>query len=170
MKRGINMKSVFWASTIFLFALNIVGIIIFRNNIRWSKFTFLNILIFIGLFLRGVDAYTKKEERYLFNPDFGFLFNRTKYNFLTRQQLNDFYTKAILYFAILPFYLPLAVFSHKYVHSLWSILLVFLSIYVVPIVNLIKKFAKIRKRKFKHALWEKEKEEQEKREELGDWK
>lgn len=169
MKQKLNIKTIFWSSTAFFFILNILGIIIFRNNARLSINSFGATLIFILLFIQGIVAYSRKDDRLLFvGKHYTGRFYR--YNQPTQQQLKDFYIQATIYFAILPFYLPLAVFSSKDVHSLWSLLLLFIHIFAIAGVDIRKAMIERKERKIKEALLEKEKEEQEKREELGYWK
>ena len=78
--------------------------------------------------------------------------------------------KATIYFAILPFYLPLAVFSSDESHFLWSLLLLFIHVFAILGIDIRKMIIEIKERKAKEAILEKEKKEQEKREELGHWK
>ena len=169
MKRKINMRSIFWSSTVFLFVLNIVGILIFRNNIRLSANSGIATFIFIVLFMRGIFAYTGKNDQYLILKRY--VSNKfNKYNWPSQHQLKDFYIKATLYFAIIPFYLPLAAFSSKTVHTLWSLLLLFISQFAVAGVEIAKMMIHRKEIKIKEASLKKEKEEQERREELGHWK
>lgn len=169
MKQKPNMKTVFWGSTIFLFAFNIVGMIIFRNKVRLSTNSLVAMLIFISLFIQGIVAYSKKDDQLLFASKY-YTGRFYRYNRPTQQQLKDFYIKATIYFAILPFYLPLAVFSSKDVHSLWCLLLLFIHIFAIAGIDIRKMIVAKKKEKIKEANWEKEKEEQKKREELGYWK
>ena len=169
MKQKPDMRTVFLSSTALLFAFNIVGIIIFRNNIIMSVNTFVATSIFVLLLIQGIIAYSKKDDQLLFGSKY-YTGRFYRYNRPTQQQLKDFYIKAIIYFAILPFYLPLAVFSSKDVHSLWSLLLLFIHIFAIAGVDIRKAMIERKERKIKEALLEKEKEEQEKREELGYWK
>ena len=169
MKQNRNMKTIFWSSTVFFFILNIVGIIIFKNNATLSINSLCAIFIFIILFIQGIVAYSKKDDKLLFaGKHYTGRFYR--YNRPTQQQLKDFYIKATIYFALLPFYLPLAVFSSKDVHSLWSLLLLFIHVFAIVGIDIRKMMIERKERKTKEALLEKEKEEQEKREELGYWK
>lgn len=169
MKREINMRSIFWSSTVFLFAINIVGIILFRNNIRLSTNSLIAMLIFVVLFIRGIFAYTSKNDQYLLlKRHVSNKFN--KYNWPSQQQLKDFYIEATLYFAILPFYLPLAAFSSQNVHTLWCLLLLFISQFALVGIEIRKILLERKERKIKDTILEKEKTDQEKHEELGCWK
>ena len=112
MKQKLNIKTVFWSSTVFFFILNIVGIIIFRNNVRLSINSLCATLIFILLFIQGIGAYSKKDDKLLFESKH-YTGRFYRYNRPTQQQLKDFYIKATIYFAILPFFLPLAMFLSK---------------------------------------------------------
>ena len=126
-------------------------------------------MVFILLLIQGIVAYSQKDEKRFFASKY-YTGRFYRYNRPTQQQLKDFYIKAILYFAILPFYLPLAVFSSKDVHSLWSLLLLFIHIFAIAGVDIRKTMIERKEQKTKEALLEKEREEQEKREELGYWK
>ena len=169
MKQKPNIKTIFWSSTAFFFIFNIVGIIIFKNNVRLSINTLVATLIFILLFIQGMVAYSKKDDKLLFAGKY-YTGRFYRYNRPTQQQLKDFYIKAILYFAILPFYLPLAVFSSNDSHSLWSIVLLLIHIFAIGGVDIRKMIIERKEEKRKESLLEKEKKEQEKREEMGYWK
>ena len=169
MKQKPNIKTIFWSSTAFFFIFNIVGIVIFRNHIRLSINSFLATFIFIVMLLRGIFAYSGKNDRYLLLRKYvSSKFN--KYSWPTREQLKDFYIKATIYFAVLPFYLPIAVFSSKNSHSLWCLLLLLVSQFAIVGIEIRKMMLAKKERKTKATLLEKEREEQEKREELGHWK
>ena len=169
MKQHLNIRIIFWTSTAFFFIFNIVGIIIFKNNVRLSINTLVATLIFIVLLLRGIFAYSGKNDQYLLLQKYvSSRFN--KYSWPTREQLKDFYIKATIYFAVLPFYLPLAVFSSKNSHSLWCLLLLFVPQFAIVGIEIRKMMLEKKERKTKATLLEKEREEQEKREELGYWK
>ena len=169
MKQNLNIKTIFWSSTLFFFVFNIVGIIIFRKNATLSINSLLVTVLFILLLIQGIVAYSQKDEmRFFASKNYTGRFYR--YNRPTQQQLKDFYIKATIYFALLPFYLPLAVFSSKDVHSLWSLLLLFIHVFAIVGIDIRKMMIERKERKTKEALLEKEKEEQEKREELGYWK
>ncbi|MBE6641705.1 MAG: hypothetical protein E7619_08965 [Ruminococcaceae bacterium] len=169
MKRKLNAKTVFWISTIALFVLNIAGIVIFRDHIRSSINSFVATFMLIVMLLRGVFAYSGKNDKYLFLRRYsGRKFN--KYNWPTGEQLKDFYIKATVYFAFLPFYLPLAAFSSKNAHCLWCLVLLFVPQFVIIGIEIRKMMIAIKESKIKDNILEKEKEEQERREELGRWK
>ena len=169
MKQNLNIKTIFWSSTLFFFVFNIVGIIIFRKNATLSINSLFATVVFILLLIQGIVAYSQKDERRFFASKY-YIGRFYRYNRPTQQQLKDFYIKATIYFAILPFYLPLAVFSSKDVHSLWSLLLLFIHIFAIAGVDIRKMMIEKKEQKTKEALLEKEKEEQERREELGYWK
>ena len=169
MKQKPNIKTIFWSSTAFFFILNILGIIIFRNNARLSINSFGATLIFVLLFIQGIFAYSEKDERRFF-PRKRYTGRFYRYNQPTQQQLKDFYIKATIYFAILPFYLPLAVFSSNNSHSLWIIVLLLIHIFAIEGVDIRKMIIERKEEKRKESLLEKEKKEQEKREEMGYWK
>ncbi len=168
--KKINMKTVFLCSTAIFFVLNIVGIVIFRNNINLSTSSFFAApLIFIFLLIRGIMACAEKNDRLLLlNKHYVSKFYR--YNRPTEQQLKDFYLKATIYFAVLPFYLPVALFSSKNTDSLWCLLLLFIPQFAIVGIEFAKMMLERKEMKLKEELWEKEKQEQEKREELGRWK
>ena len=169
MKQKLNIKSVFLSSTIFLFTINIVGLVIFGNNMKLSANTLLASSTFIVLLIRGILACIEKnDELLLLKKHYTNKFFR--YNRPTNRQLNDFYIKATIYFAILPFYLPLAAFSSKSVHCLWTVLLLFGTQFVIIGIDIRKMMLQMKERKIKDDIFQKEKEEQEKREELGRWK
>ena len=169
MKQNLNIRIIFWTSTAFFFIFNIVGIVIFRNHMRVSINSFLATFIFIVLLLRGIFAYSGKNDQYLLLQKYvSGRFN--KYSWPTREQLKDFYIKATIYFAVLPFYLPLAVFSSKNSHSLWCLLLLFVPQFAIVGIEIRKMILEKKERKTEATLLEKEREEQEKREELGYWK
>ena len=170
MKRKNNMKHIFWTSTVFLFALNIIGIIIFRNNISRSINTFLAPMFFILVLFKGLWAYGTKDEDHLLFKRWHGPSRFYKYNRPTQKQLNDFYFKATIYFAALPFYLPLAVFSSKDIHSLWTLLLLFLPQLAFIGMGINKTLKDVKSSKQKQEHLEKERKEQERKEELGPWK
>ena len=92
MKQKTNIKTFFWCLTAFFFIFNIVGIIIFKNNVRLSINTLVATLIFIVLLIRGIFAYSSKNDQYLLLQKYvrsGF----NKYSWPTREQLKDFYIK-----------------------------------------------------------------------------
>ena len=169
MKQKPNIKTIFWSSTAFFFIFNIVGIIIFKNNVRLSSNTLFATLIFIVLLLRGIFAYSGKNDQYLLLRKY-VISRFNKYSWPTREQLKDFYIKATIYFAVLPFYLPLAVFSSKNSHGLWCLLLLLVPQFAIVGIEIRKMMLEKKERKAKATLLEKEREEQEKREELGYWK
>ena len=169
MKQNLNIKTIFWSSTLFFFVFNIVGIIIFRKNATLSLNSLFATFIFIVMLLRGIAACVSKNDQYLLLGKYDIKkFN--KYSWPTREQLKDFYIKATIYFAVLPFYLPLAVFSSKNSHILWCLLLLLVHHFAIVGIEIRKMMLKKKERKAKATLLEKEREEQEKREELGYWK
>ena len=171
MEKAQKMKAIFWFSTAFLFLFNIVGVLIFRNNVRISTNTLGATSFFILTLIRGILAYVAKDE------DFLFVFRRSygtkhywRYNKPTSKALCDFYLCATVYFAAIPFYLPLAVFSSRDVHTLWSVLVLMVPQFFIIGFDMQKIKIEMKKRKIKEELLEKERQEQEKREELGRWK
>ena len=169
MKQKHNMSIIFLISTAFFFIINIVGIVIFKNHIGLSINSLVATILFIILCIRGILACIEKnDDLLLLSKHYVSKFYR--YNRPTKQQLEDFYIKATIYFAVLPFYLPLAVFSSKNSHSLWCLLLLFVPQFAIVGIEIRKMMIERKERKIKEALLEKEKEEQEKREELGYWK
>ena len=169
MIQKMKERTVFWILTVFLFAFNIVGIIIFRNKFSLSINTLVATTIFIILLIRGILACLEKNDR-LLTLSKHYTGKFYQYNRLTQQQVKDFYVNATIYFAVLPFYLPLAAFSSKNVHSLWSLLLLCIPQFAMAGIEIRKTMIERKERKNKDAILEKEKEEQEKREELGYWK
>ena len=167
--KKLNMRTVFLSSTIFLFALNIVVILIFRNNINVSVSSLIATTIFIILFIRGILACIEKNEQLLVLSKY-YTSKFYRYNQPTQKQLQDFYLKATIYFAVLPFYLPVAAFSTEYAHSAWCLLLAFIPQITMVGMEVRKMMIERKQRKIKEELLQKEKEEQEKREELGYWK
>ena len=169
MKRKINMRTVFWSSTIFLFAFNIIGILIFKDHIRVSTNTLAASLMFVGTMIRGVLALITKDDR-IFYTTHRVSERYYRYNRPTKDDLRELYFTATVYFAVIPFYLPLAAFSSKDVHILWSVLLFALPALVMT-GRLIPDIVKVNKQiKYERVLMHREKEEQEMREELGRWK
>ena len=169
MKRKINIKTVFWCSTIFLFAFNIIGILIFKDNIQTSANTLFASLLFLGTMIRGVLALITKDAR-IFYITHRVTEKYYRYNRPTEEDLRELYFTATVYFAVIPFYLPLAAFSSKDVHILWCVLL-FSIPPLVMIGRLIPDIVKMSKqKKLESALLQMEKAEQEKREELERWK
>lgn len=169
MKQKFNERAVFLISTVFFFVFNIIGILIFRNKIRLSINSLVATLMFIILLIRGILACFEKNDQLLFLSKH-YVSKFYKYNRPTQQQLKDFYIKATIYFAILPFYLPIAVFSFKNIHTSWCLLLLFIPQFAIVGIEIRKMMIERKERKIKEAILEKEKEEQEKREELGYWK
>ena len=166
MKQKPNIKTIFWSSTAFFFIFNIVGIIIFKNNVRLSINTLVATLIFIVLLLRGIFAYSGKNDQYLLLRKYvSSRFN--KYSWPTREQLKDFYIKATIYFAVLPFYLPLAVFSSKNSHSLWCLLLLLVSQFAIVGIEIRKMMLEKKNGKPKRHFWKK-KEKNRKNEKSSD--
>ncbi len=169
MKQKLKTETVFWTLTILFFTFNIIGIIIFKNHIRLSPNSLFATFIFIVMLLRGILAYSGKNDQYLVLRKY--VSNKFyKYNRPTREELKDFYIKATVYFAVLPFYLPLAVFSSKNEHTLWCLFLLFVSHFAIIGIEIRKMMIEIKETKNKETILQKEKEEQEKREELGHWK
>ncbi len=169
MKQNLNIKTFFWSSTLFFFIFNIVGIIIFRKNATLSINSLFATVVFILLLIQGIVAYSQKDERRFFASKY-YTGRFYRYNRPTNQQLKDFYIKATVYFAILPFYLPLAVFSSKEVHLLWSLLLLFVHILAIIGVDIIKFMILRKAQKIKESNWEEEKKKQEHLESMGKWK
>ena len=169
MKQNLNIKTIFWSSTLFFFVFNIVGIIIFIKNATLSINSLFATVVFILLLIQGIVAYSQKDEKRFFASKY-YTGRFYRYNRPTQQQLKDFYIKATIYFAVLPFYLPLAVFSSKNSHSLWCLLLLLVSQFAIVGIEIRKMMLERKERKTKATLLEKEREEQEKREELGYWK
>ena len=169
MKRNINMRTVFWCSTIFLFAFNIIGILLFKDNIRTSANTIVASLFFLGTMIRGVLALITKDQR-IFYVTHRIRSRYFRYNRPTQKELRDLYFTATVYFAVIPFYLPLAAFSSKNVHTLWCILLYCIPCFVMIGFLIPALVAVAKQKKLERALLQMEKAEQEKREELGRWK
>lgn len=169
MKRKIKEKTVFWVSTVFLFVFNIVGIIIFRQRIMLSINTLVLSVTFVFLLFQGVRAYSTKDE-YLFFSKMYRTSRFYRYNRPTQQQLKDFYIKATVYFAFLPFYLPLTVFSSEEAHILWALLLLISHILAIVGVDIMKFMILRKAQKIKESDWEEEKKKQEHLESMGKWK
>ena len=169
MKQKINVKVVFWCSTLSLFVLNILGVLIFKKHVNLSSNSLFAAFVFIFMLLRGIFAYSVKDDQYFFlRKHIKRKFN--KYNWPTKEQLKEFYIKATIYFSLLPFYLPIAAFSSKTEHGLWCVLLLFIS--QVGMIGVEIRKIKVEKTMLdqEEAKLKKEKEEQERREELGHWK
>ncbi|MBQ8174347.1 MAG: hypothetical protein IJ009_02980 [Clostridia bacterium] len=123
MEKALKMKIVFWSSTAFLFLFNIVGVVIFRSNVRISTNTLVAASFFALTLIRGILACVAKDEDLLFVFRSYGTKHYWRYNKPTFKALYDFYLNATVYFAVIPFYLPLSVFSSKNVHTLWCVLL-----------------------------------------------
>ena len=169
MNKKPDMRKVFWCTAIISFAVNIVGIIIFIDKVILSPATLVGGCIFIALLIHGVCVYSKKDDM-LFFASKGHSGRFYRYNRPTQEQLKDFYIKATVYFAILPFYLPIAAFSSDVVHTLWGLLLLFIHIFAIFSIDIRKMILWRKEAKRVEAIMQKEKEEQERREELGYWK
>ena len=168
MQKKLTMRTVFWSITSFLFLFNIVGVILFKNNFRLSPNTLIATLFFIATLIRGAIGFSTKNRWFLY----GFYKRRRfyRYNQPINQQLHDFYLYATVYFSAIPFYLPLAAFSERTVHTLWSLALFYVPQLVLAGFEMRKAMIERKKKKTKEELLKKEKKEQEKREEMGYWK
>lgn len=170
MEKAQKMKAIFWFSTAFLFLFNIVGVLIFRNNVRISTNTLGATSFFILTLIRGILACVAKDEEFFFLHRSDSIKHYWRYNKPTFEALYNFYLYATVYFAAIPFYLPLAVFSSKDVHLLWSVLVLMSPQFFMFGIDMQKMKIEMKERKIKEELLEKERQEQEKREELGRWK
>ena len=170
MQQKLKMRSVFWTTVGAVLLCNVICLIIFKNSIALSMYSFYTLCFFIVAFLRGIAAFAGKDELVFFvskRVSFG---KFTKYNKPTNKQLNEFYFYATIYFAVIPFYLPLAVFCSGYVCLLWNLFLTAAPQLVMMGIEIWKMRMVRKEAKAKKELLERERREQEKREELGYWK
>ncbi|MBQ5649912.1 MAG: hypothetical protein IIV03_07225, partial [Clostridia bacterium] len=90
-----------------------------------------------------------------------------RYNRPTNKQLNEFYFNATIYFAAIPFYLPIAAFSKSIIQALWCLVLLLAPQFVFVGIEIRQMLLDQKEHKIKEDLQQKEKQEQEKREEMG---
>ena len=93
-----------------------------------------------------------------------------RYNKPTTDDMKEFWLKATIFFAPLPFYIPIALFSTKEIDSLWCLLLLFLPQFAFVGMEIHKMLREIKEQKLRRERLERERIEQERREELGNLK
>ena len=169
-QKWTTTRAVFLSCTAVLFLVNLLGVVIFQKNVRVSLNTPVASLLFVFTLIRGLLACHAKDENLLLlgksYPESKFY----RYNRPTNRHLHNFYLNATIYFAAIPFYLPLAAFSEKNAHTLWCLLLLIAPQLAMAGIDMCKMAAMRKEQKAEDERLEKEKKEQEKREELGYWK
>lgn len=169
MRSKINARTVFLCSTVFFFLLNIIGILLFKDHIGKSVNTLVASVLFVIQLIRGLLACAFKDD-HLFTMSRRPGGRYSRYRRIGPEEMREFYIKATVYFALLPFFLPLAVFSSREVHTLWCLLLLIVPQLFVFCLDM-RGCADLRKERQRiEAQRRREKEEQERREELGKWK
>ena len=168
--KKVTMKTVFWSSTTFFFLINVIGIIIFKDKFRLTQNTLIASVIFACVLFRGVLACLTKDKRLFFLDKRHFTSKFYRYNRPTNKQLNEFYFNATIYFAAIPFYLPIAAFSKSIIQALWCLVLLLAPQFVFVGIEIRQMLLDQKEHKIKEDLQQKEKQEQEKREEMGYWR
>ncbi len=158
---------------VILLIVNIVPLFIFPEQANITKYSYYSIFIMTVIVLNGIRACVGKHNDNYFiirKRTFDFLFSSEEAYTHTDEYEKEFRWMLLVYFAAIPFYIPVIFFAKNLSHLLWSVLIFALpqTIYFASSVfDLSKDIKKAKKRRYER---QKEREEQEKREELGRWK
>lgn len=154
-----------------LLLVNIVPIFIFSEQAKITMYSYYSINIMAVVILNGICACIYKHcGNYFIISKQSFLFRSTQSYTFTDAYEKEFRWMLLVYFAAIPFYIPVIFFARNTPHLLWSVLIFALpqAIYFFHCIFEISK--DVKEEKMQRAKRQKEREEQEKREELGYWK
>ena len=143
---------------------------IFHQKAKITWFSSYSLFFLAVVLIYGIMAYASKDaDKFVFqtrhHPD-----RFWRYNKPTAAEMQEFWLRATIYFAPVPFYIPVIFFSTKVEHCLWSILLSSVPQFVFVGMGISKMLHDVKEEKKRQKQLEKERIEQEKKEELGRWK
>ncbi len=156
-----------------LTAVNIIIVIIFREQATISKLSILPIIWILLILYYGITACFFKHKGNLFYVARSYLFwgEEDKAYTFTREYLMEFYLMLTILWATIPFYIPLIFLVSDIVTMLmWLLIIFFVPEFIFWAFSFTHFLKFIKQDKLKKARYAKELKEQMMREELGKWK
>ena len=148
--------------------INIIPLVVFRENISFSKYS-----IYPCLFMSGVGLTAFKAYIYRRQGDFlryGRPFRVIGSSQYSKEYRRTFYWQFTVYCFIIPFFIPCIFLSAKPIHLLWTICVALLSVCCQIIYGIIGTIEDAKKDKITKQKLNEKLQEQEKKEELGRFK
>ncbi len=165
------MKKIIAILLFILSLLNIIPLFIFKDNAVFSQYSIPPLMLMLIAIINGVIALIFKHKGNFFiirkynNP-----FTNDKDYTFTPEYEKKFVLSFVIYFAQVPFYLPLIFFTKNWVQTLFSLLLFAFPQIIFIIQGMIETVKDVKAEKIKKQQREQELREQQRREELGHWK
>jgi hypothetical protein len=171
MKKRLKYSHIFYI-TFALFILNIIPLIIFQNQIQISTNSIATIALAGIVILQGVLAYSFKHKGnfLMINRYRHTGFSEDKDYTFTDEYEREFRWMLLIYCLPIPFYLPVIFFATSWKHTIWALILYIAPQVIYVIHGIYQTVQMVKETKRREAQLQKEREEQEKREELGYWK
>ncbi len=165
------MKKIIAILLFILSLLNIIPLFIFKDDIAFSQYSIPPLMLMLIVIINGVLALIFKHKGNFFiirkynNP-----FTNDKDYTFTPEYDKRFILSFAIYFAPIPFYLPLIFFTRNWAQTLFLLLLLALPQIIFIIQGMIEIAKDVKADKIKKQQQEQELREQQIREELGNWK
>ncbi len=165
------MKKIIAILLFILSLLNIIPLFIFKDDIAISQYSIPPLMLMLIVIINGVLALIFKHKGNFFiirkynNP-----FTNDKDYTFTPEYDKMFILSFAIYFAPIPFYLPLIFFTRNWAQTLFSLLLLALPQIIFIIQGMIETAKDVKADKIKKQQQEQKLREQQIREELGHWK
>ncbi len=171
----MKKRTVLWVSLLFavLFGTNILVVVLLREHAQLSAYSVPALVIMSVVILNGVLAWIFQDRgNYLH-------FRRYRPSLLgadheaqtsSKAYCKEFYQSLLIYGAAIPFYIPLIFLLSEIKQTLWVLLVLFAPQLVFVIRDILRDIKEKEEHKAKQKQMEAELKEQQKREELGNWK
>ena len=171
MKKSLKYSHIFYI-TLALLILNIIPLIIFRSQIQISTISIVMIALAGIIILNGVFACSLKHKgNFLVIGQYRHAaFSEDKDYTFTDEYEREFRWMLLVYCMAIPFYLPVICFAANWEQTLWALALFLAPQLIYVIHGIYQTVQVVKETKRREAQLQKEREEQEKREELGYWK
>ncbi len=151
--------------------LNIIPLFIFKDNIAFSQYSIPPLMLMLLVILNGVMALIFKHKcNFFVIRKYHTPFTNDKDYTFTPEYDKKFILSFVIYFAQVPFYLPLIFFTKNWAQTLLSLLLFALPQIIFIIQGILETVKDAKAEKMKKQQREQELREQQRREELGHWK
>lgn len=154
-----------------LLILNVQPVIIFWERASFSKYSFMPAFIMACIVTIGIFACVLRHKgNFLMFGGSRSVFRDDKDYTFTDEYDRRFRWMLLVYFAAVPFYIPLIFFTKSDVDLLWMLPVIFVPQAVFIAHGIYETLQDVEEEKRRQEQFEKERAEQEKREELGRWK
>ncbi len=168
MKKTLKYSHIFCIVLAILIA-NVIPVIIFRDKIKIEAFSIWSILVAIGHIWTGIIACALKHKGNYFElriSSYSFFTSDKNYTY-TPEYEREFRASMLVFFAVIPFYIPVICFTSGYSQLGWTFLVFFVPQLIFVVNGMLQTLGDVKKEKLRQAQLEKQRLDQEKSEELG---